>query len=93
MDMRGKQEDKKMLMIVIAALVLGTLLFRRNALPEGTDEMIGQGHKSVKASVDGKPVHSYCIRGQKQRVNCAGQLSMAASESEACLSFSGSEWP
>lgn len=58
-DMRGKQEDKKMLMIVIAALVLGTMWFRRKALPEGTDEMIRPGHKTVKASVDGKPVHSY----------------------------------
>lgn len=65
-DMRGKQEDKKMLMIVIAALVLGTLWFRRNALPEGTDEMIGQGHKSVKASVDGKPVHSYVLEDRNK---------------------------
>ena len=55
-----------MLMIVIAALVLGTLWFRRNALPEGTDEIIGQGHKSVKASVDGKPVHSYVLEDRNK---------------------------
>ena len=55
-----------MLMIVIAALVLGTLLFRRNALPEGTDEIIGPGRKSVKAAVDGKPVHSYVLEDRNK---------------------------
>ena len=48
-----------MLLIVIVALVLGTMLFRRNTLLAGTTEAIEPANKIVKATVDGKPVHSY----------------------------------
>ena len=45
-----------MLLIVIAALVLGSMLLRRKTLPEG---VTGPENKIVKATVDGKPVYSY----------------------------------
>ena len=50
-----------MLLIVIVALVLGSMLLRRRALLEGNTEMIGPANKAVKATVDGKPVYSYVI--------------------------------
>ena len=49
-----------MLLIVIAALLLYTLVSRRRTvLEEGTAGVIGPAYKTVKATVDGKPVHSY----------------------------------
>lgn len=53
------KEVYEMLLIVIAALVLGSLLFRSNVLPEGTAKVTEPAKKAVKATVDGKPVHSY----------------------------------
>ena len=50
-----------MLLIIAAALVLASLLYRRRSLLEDTAEMIGPANKTVKATVDGKPVHSYVI--------------------------------
>ena len=51
-------------MILIAmmiGMVLGALLLRRKALVEGTTAMIEPTVKTVCASVDGKPVHSYVV--------------------------------
>lgn len=56
-----------MLLIVIAALVFGTMLFRGKTLLEGTNEMTGQGNKIVQATVDGKPVHSYVAEDRFER--------------------------
>lgn len=56
-----------MLLIVIAALVLGTMLLRRKTLLEGTNEVIEPANKIVKATVDGKPVHSYVIENNNVR--------------------------
>ena len=51
-----------MLLIVIAALVLGSLIFRNRTVLEGTTtEVIEPSVKAVRASVDGKPVHSYVM--------------------------------
>ena len=51
-----------MLLIVIAALVLGSLIFRNRTVLEGTTtELIEPSVKTVRASVDGKPVHSYVM--------------------------------
>ena len=56
-----------MLLIVIAALVLGSLLFRSNVLPEGTAKVTEPAKKAVKATVDGKPVHSYVAEDRFER--------------------------
>jgi len=56
-----------MLLIVIVALVLGTMLFRRNTLLAGTTEAIEPASKIVKATVDGKPVHSYVMVENNER--------------------------
>jgi len=56
-----------MLWIVIAALVLGSMLFRRGTLLEGSTEVIEPGTKTVKATVDGKPVHSYVMPDKEKR--------------------------
>ena len=56
-----------MLWIVIAALVLGSMLFRRGTLLEGSTEVIEPGTKTVKATVDGKPVHSYVMPHKGKR--------------------------
>ncbi len=48
-----------MLLVIAAALVLGSLLFRRKTLPEGTAGAVEPAGKAVQATVDGKPVHSY----------------------------------
>ena len=48
-----------MLWMIAAVLVLGSLLFRRRTLVEGTAEVIEPANKAVQATVDGKPVHSY----------------------------------
>ena len=51
-----------MLLIVIVALVFGSLIFRNRAVLEGTTaEAIESSVKTVRASVDGKPVHSYVM--------------------------------
>ena len=49
------------LIAIMIGIVLGSLLFRRKALVEGTTEMIEPTVKTVCASVDGKPVHSYVL--------------------------------
>jgi len=56
-----------MLWIVIAALVLGSMMFRRGTLLEGSTEVIEPGTKTVKATVDGKPVHSYVMPDKGKR--------------------------
>ena len=56
-----------MLMIVIVALVLGSMLFRRRALLEGTTDVIEPANKVVKATVDGKPVYSYVMADKDER--------------------------
>lgn len=56
-----------MLWIVIAALVLGSMLFRKGTLLEGSTEVIEPGTKTVKATVDGKPVHSYVMPDKGKR--------------------------
>ena len=48
-----------MLLILIATLVLGSLILRNRTLPQGTTEVIEPSVKTVRASVDGKPVYSY----------------------------------
>ena len=56
-----------MLLMICAALVLASLLLRRRALLEGTTEMIEPAGKTVKATVDGKPVHSYVMMDSHER--------------------------
>ena len=56
-----------MLLIVIVALVFGTMLFRRNTLLAGTTKAIEPANKIVKATVDGKPVHSYVMVENNER--------------------------
>ena len=56
-----------MLLMICAALVLASLLLRRKALLEGTTEMIEPASKTVKAAVDGKPVHSYVMMDSHDR--------------------------
>ena len=56
-----KRGMKEMLLILIAALVLGSMLFRRRTLLEGTTDVIEPANKVVKATVDGKPVYSYVM--------------------------------
>ena len=56
-----------MLLLIVAALVLASLLFRRNTLLEGTTEVIEPANKTVKATVDGKPVHSYVRMNSDER--------------------------
>ena len=50
-----------MLIILLAGLVFGALLLRRNSLTEETAERIGTSTKTVSATVDGKPVRSYIL--------------------------------
>ena len=49
-----------MMLFALAALVHGSMLFGR-ALLEHTIEMTEQTNQTVKATVDGKPVHSYVL--------------------------------
>lgn len=56
-----------MLLMIVAALVLGSLLFRMRTLPEGPAEVIEPANKAVKATVDGKPVHSYVLMDNNKR--------------------------
>lgn len=53
-----------MLLMVIVALVFGSLLLRRRTLLEGPTE---PANKIVKATVDGKPVHSYVMVDEDER--------------------------
>lgn len=56
-----------MLMMIATALVLGPLLFWSRTLPEGTEESDGPEKITVKATVDGKPVHSYIMMDTGKR--------------------------
>ena len=49
------------IIILLAGLVFGALLLRRNSLTEETAEQIGTSTKTVSATVDGKPVRSYIL--------------------------------
>jgi len=49
-----------MMLFALAALVHGSMLFGR-ALLEHTIEMTEPTDKTVKATVDGKPVYSYVL--------------------------------
>ena len=56
----GCQEEKKMLWIaVLIGFGLASLVFRKKVLPEGNTENAEASRRTVKATVDGKPVHSY----------------------------------
>lgn len=48
-----------LLISIIIGFGLGALLLRRRNLAEGGAAAIGSAEKSVKATVDGKPVRSY----------------------------------
>ena len=50
-----------LLIAIIIGFGLGSLLFRRRALLEGNTAVIEPANKAVKATVDGKPVHSYIV--------------------------------
>ncbi len=47
------------LIAVIVGFALGSLLLRGKALPEGSASALEATDRTVKATVDGKPVHSY----------------------------------
>ena len=49
-------------MLWIAVLIgfgLASLVFRKKVLPEGNTENAEASRRTVKVTVDGKPVHSY----------------------------------
>ena len=48
-----------MLFAVLIGVCLAMLLLRKNALPEGNTQVIEPSVKTVRATVDGKPVRSY----------------------------------
>lgn len=48
-----------LLSAIMIGLVLGFLFLRKTALPEGNTGRNEPAVRTVKASVDGKPVHSY----------------------------------
>ena len=50
-----------LLIAIIIGLCLGSLLFRKRVLLEGNTMTIEPTNKTVKATVDGKPVHSYIV--------------------------------
>lgn len=50
-----------LLIAIIIGFGLGSLLFRKRALLEGNTVTIEPANKTVKATVDGKPVHSYVL--------------------------------
>ena len=50
-----------LLAAIIIGLGLGALLFRKTALPEGSTARNEPAVRTVKAAVDGKPVHSYIL--------------------------------
>ena len=50
-----------LLIAIIIGLGLGSLLFRRRTFLEGNTVCIEPVNKTVKATVDGKPVHSYIV--------------------------------
>ena len=47
------------LIMLLIGVAFGALLLRRNALPEGNTQVIEPSVKTVRATVDGKPVRSY----------------------------------
>ena len=47
------------LIAVIVGFALGSLLLRGKALPECSAAALEAADRAVKATVDGKPVHSY----------------------------------
>ena len=49
-----------MMLFALATLIHGSMLFGR-ALLEHAIEMTGPNDKTVKATVDGKPVYSYIL--------------------------------
>ena len=65
--MRGVSEVFEMLLFAIAAMIHGTMLFCGKALLECANEMIEPGNKTVQATVDGKPVHSYVAEDRFER--------------------------
>ena len=48
-----------LLIAIIIGFGIGSLLLRRKAMPEGNTAVIEPAARTVKATVDGKPVHSY----------------------------------
>lgn len=50
-----------LLIAIIIGFGLGSLLLRRRTLLEGNTAVIEPTNKTVKATVDGKPVHSYIV--------------------------------
>jgi hypothetical protein len=48
-----------LIIAIIIGLGIGSLLFRRRAMLEGNTAVIEPATRTVKATVDGKPVHSY----------------------------------
>lgn len=50
-----------LLIAIIIGFGLGSLLLRRRALLEGSTAAIEPANRIVKATVDGKPVHSYIV--------------------------------
>ncbi len=50
-----------LLISILVGLGLGLLLYRGKALPEGSTGGMEPADRTVKATVDGKPVHSYII--------------------------------
>ena len=50
-----------LLIAIIIGVCLGSLLLRREALVEGKTAAIEPADRAVKATVDGKPVHTYIM--------------------------------
>ena len=50
-----------LLIAIIIGLGLGSLILRKRVLLEGNTMTIEPENKTVKATVDGKPVHSYIL--------------------------------
>jgi len=61
------------MLLLIVILVLGAVMLRRTALPEGTAEAAEPSVRTVRASVDGKPVHSYVMADRDEKQNAAGR--------------------
>ena len=50
-----------LLIAIIIGLAFGSLLLRRKTLAAASAERIEASVRTVRASVDGKPVHSYVV--------------------------------
>ena len=50
-----------LLIAIVFGLGLGSLLLWRKALPEENTAGMGPAARRVKATVDGRPVHSYIL--------------------------------